>query len=65
MKELVYEPTFDNEKTLIQCIMAAVEEIQTNPDIFHRTRQSLLRCCVTRHNVNGAVFEHLSRHLVH
>ncbi|PSN34838.1 hypothetical protein C0J52_24384 [Blattella germanica] len=64
VKEFVYDTPVDNEQTLIQHIMAAAEVVQSNPDFFHRTRQSLLRRCVTRHNVNGAVFEHLIKYLV-
>jgi len=59
VKALVYDTPVQNEETLLARILTACEMIRTNPGIFERMRQILLRRCHACIASQGRHFEQL------
>lgn len=59
MKSMIYSEQVESEEDLVTRIAEASETIRHMPEIFQRTRQSLLRRCDFCWNVGGCNFEHL------
>ena len=57
MKRLVYETPVPTEEDLLARVIAAAGAIRDSPDVFARTRHSLLRRCQLCLDVNGGHFQ--------
>lgn len=59
MKSLVYETIVETEEDLIARIQAAAVHMQSNPELFSKTRFAMRKRCRMCMEVNGQNFEHL------
>jgi hypothetical protein len=59
IKALIYTSPVDSKVDFISLVVEAAATIRQQPDIFERTRQTLLRCFRLCVEVGGHIFEHL------